>query len=146
MKSVIQRVIMASVWVNGELIEEIGKGLLVFTGIARDDSEKDISYTVEKITGLRIFPDDETESALSVRDIGGEILLISQFTLFGDVKKGKRPSFSEAMNADDAKVIFEKLYNTMADSGIPVKRGIFHAMMNIRLENDGPYTIILDSK
>ncbi len=146
MKAVVQRVTYASVSVEGKMINEIKKGLVVFAGLGRDDTEKDMEYLARKIFSLRIFPDGNKESALSVHDISGEILLISQFTLYGDVKKGNRPSFTRAMEASKAGLFFERFYEILKITGIAVKCGIFQAMMKIKLENDGPYTIVIDSK
>ncbi len=146
MKAVIQRVKWASVSVDGKLINEIGKGLLAFVGFGKNDTENELDYIAGKLEGLRVFPDDEKESSLSLSDIGGEILLISQFTLYGDVKKGKRPSFSGALNPADARNFFDLLYNKMLNLGIPVKCGVFQAMMDVELLNDGPYTILLETE
>lgn len=146
MKAVVQRVNRASVCVDGQMVNEIGSGLLVFAGLGADDSERDMEFTAGKIARLRIFPGNGKESELSVKDIGGEILLVSQFTLYGDVNKGNRPSFSEAMPADTARETFPKFAAILRKQDVTVKEGVFQAMMKVRLENDGPYTIIIDSK
>jgi D-aminoacyl-tRNA deacylase len=146
MRAVVQRVKNASVSVDGKLINEIGTGLLVFAGFGKEDSEKDMDYMIPKIAGLRVFPDAEKESSLSVTDIKGEILLISQFTLYGDVKKGKRPSFTEAMEAEKAENLYNIMFQRMKNEGLQVKNGVFQAMMSVKLENWGPYTILLESK
>lgn len=144
MKAVIQRVKEASVYVNKELISEIGIGLLVYLGIGKDNKEEHIDLIVKKVTEMRIFPENEKEGVFSVRDIGGEILLISQFTLYGDVSKGRRPSFSEAMDVENARLFYEKCLEKFKTSGVPTKSGVFQAMMEIQSINFGPYTIILE--
>lgn len=146
MRAVIQRVNYARVIIDNRIISQIDKGLLVFVGIGKNDSEKDLNYMVNKIIGLRIFPDGEKESSLSVRNIDGKILLISQFTLYGDVRKGKRPSFSGAMESSKARELFERFIELLRQTEIPVECGVFQASMKVLLENDGPYTIILDSE
>ncbi len=144
MRAVIQRVKKARVLVNGENIAEIGKGLLVFVGIGKDSKEEEIDIFVKKIVELRIFPDGEKEGVYSIKDIGGEILLVSQFTLYGDISKGRRPSFSLAMPVEEAKIFYEKCVEKFKQSGVPVKSGIFQAMMEVELVNDGPYTILFE--
>ncbi len=144
MKAVIQRVKRAKVTVDGKLINEIGNGLLVYLGIGKESTEKDIDTLVRKITEMRIYPDDEKEGVFSVKDINGEILLISQFTLYGDVSKGRRPSFSGAMNASEARIIYEKTLRKFNESGIKTKGGVFQAIMDVESVNWGPYTIILE--
>ncbi len=144
MKAVIQRVKRAKVTVDGKLINEIGSGLLVYLGIGKESTEKDIDTLVRKITEMRIYPDDEKEGVFSVKDINGEILLISQFTLYGDVSKGRRPSFSEAMNASEARIIYEKTLRKFNEAGINTKGGVFQAIMDVESVNWGPYTIILE--
>lgn len=145
MRAVVQRVKEASVSVDGKTINKIGQGLLVFLGIAKTDTEQDVDYLSKKVAGLRIFPEDDKEAAISVIDIKGEILLVSQFTLYGDMRKGKRPSFGEAAPPDVAKRLFDKFADILANS-VAVKTGVFQAMMDISLVNDGPYTILIDSK
>lgn len=146
MRVIIQRVKKASVSVNGQKINEIGNGLLVYLGIGKNSSEKDVELIVKKITEMRLYPDGEKEGIYSIKDIGGEILLISQFTLYGDVKKGRRPSFSEAMKAEDAKKIYELTAKKFNEAGVPTKTGVFQAMMDIESINWGPYTIIFDTE
>lgn len=146
MKAVIQRVNEASVHVDGKMISRIDKGLLVFAGLGADDTDNDMEFIAGKIARLRIFPGDGKESSVSVKDIGGEILLVSQFTLYGDVNKGNRPSFSEAMPAEAARQNFERFAGFLQRQDVKVKQGVFQAMMQVKLENDGPYTILLDSK
>ncbi len=146
MRAVVQRVISAFCEVNGEITGSIGKGLLVFIGIGRDDSESDIDYIVEKTINLRIFEDSESKMNLSIKDIKGSILLISQFTLYGDVRKGRRPSFDSAMSPDLAERLYEKTVELFRKTGINIQTGRFREMMKISLINDGPVTILLDSK
>ena len=144
MKAVIQRVKKASVSVDGILINQIGKGLLIYLGIGRDSTENDIDLLVRKVSEMRIYPDGDKEGVFCVKDIGGEILLVSQFTLYADIKKGRRPSFTDAMEPEKAKLIYEKTLKKFNDSGIVTKGGIFGAMMDIESVNWGPYTIILE--
>ncbi|MCX7820520.1 MAG: D-aminoacyl-tRNA deacylase [Brevinematales bacterium] len=144
MKAVIQRVKKATVSVDKKKVGEIGKGLLVYLGIGKESKEEHIDLLVKKITELRIFPDGDKEGVFSVRDIGGEILLISQFTLYGDVRKGRRPSFSEAMDVENARIFYEKCLEKFNNSGVPTKSGVFQAMMEVESINFGPYTIILE--
>ena len=145
MKSVIQRVTSASVEVDGKIVGKIDRGLLVLIGVAQDDSEKDSKYMINKIINLRIFPDEKSIMNKSVLDIGGEILLVSQFTLYGNCKKGNRPSFCEAMKPDLAEKFFEKLIQDFKSSYPKVECGVFGAKMNVSLLNDGPVTILIDS-
>ena len=146
MRALIQRVSRASVTVNGEIKGAIEKGLLVFAGIVRDDNESDGQYIASKIAGLRIFEDSEGKMNLSVRDVKGQVLLISQFTLAGDARKGRRPSFEKAMRPEEASLLFDKLMRMVEDEGLIVATGQFQAHMDVSLTNDGPVTILLDSK
>ncbi|MDI6812055.1 MAG: D-aminoacyl-tRNA deacylase [Desulfitobacteriaceae bacterium] len=146
MRAVVQRVKRASVRVNDVLVGEIGHGLLVFLGVGGEDGESDLAWIVEKIAGLRIFEDEEGKMNLSVEDVGGEILLVSQFTLYGDCRKGKRPSFSSAAPPDMAKELFDQAVALVKQRGIPVATGIFQADMAVELVNDGPVTLLLDSE
>lgn len=146
MRAVVQRVKNASVCVDNSIVGNISAGLLVFLGVGEDDNESDISYLVDKIIGLRIFQDDNDKMNLSVLDISGEILIISQFTLYGDVRKGKRPSFSKSAHPDVGKALYEEFINRAKTTGIKVETGIFGADMAVELLNDGPVTILLDSK
>ncbi len=132
--------------VEGELTGEIGKGLLVLLGIARDDSEADAGYLAEKIAGLRIFEDDAGKMNLSVGDAGGAVLAVSQFTLFGDVRRGKRPSFDAAARPEQAKAQYEYFVERIRASGLRCETGRFQEMMEVELVNAGPVTILLDSK
>jgi len=145
MRAVIQRVSEAGVTVNGEYTGRIGKGLTVLLGIAADDSTTDADYLVEKIVGLRIFPDAEGKFDRSVRDVNGSILVVSQFTLYGDCRKGRRPSFSAAAGPDQALPLYEYFVATLNAKAVPVATGRFQAMMTVHLINDGPVTLIIDS-
>lgn len=146
MRAVIQRVQKAGVSVNDRITGEINKGLLVFLGIEEGDNDSDISYIANKVCGLRIFEDEDEKMNLSVKDVGAEILSISQFTLLGDVRKGKRPSFIKAESPELAKKIYLKFNDELRKEGIRVAEGIFQADMQVSLINDGPVTILLDSK
>jgi D-aminoacyl-tRNA deacylase len=147
MRVVLQRVKNAAVAVNGSVVSSIDAGLLCLAGIERNDSQADIEYITNKITGLRIFDDEKGFMNLSVTETGGEILLISQFTLLGDVRKGRRPSWSSAEAPETARVMFEAFVGRMS-ALLPgkVKTGVFKAMMEVSLINDGPVTILLDSR
>jgi len=146
MRAVVQRVSRASVEVNGELTGEIGKGLLVLLGVAQDDSEVDADYLAGKIAGLRIFEDDAGKMNLNVAEIGGAVLAVSQFTLFGDVRRGKRPSFDAAARPEQAKALYEYFVERIRASGLCCETGRFQEMMAVEMVNDGPVTILLDSK
>jgi D-tyrosyl-tRNA(Tyr) deacylase len=147
MRAVVQRVLSARVLVDGKEVSSIGKGILVLLGVAKDDGEEDISYMVKRISNLRIFEDESGKMNYSVRDIGGEVLVVSQFTLYGDVRWGNRPSFENSAPRDRAEKIYDAFCNQLsAELGKEVKRGVFGAMMEIHLVNYGPVTIIVDSK
>ena len=146
MRCVLQRVSRASVAVDGEITGKIGKGLLVLLGVCDDDTDEDLNYMADKVSGLRIFEDENEKMNLSVSDIGGEILVVSQFTLFGDCRKGKRPSFTAAGRPDYANEMYEKFMEILEDKGFNVQHGIFGADMKVDLLNDGPVTMLLDSK
>lgn len=145
MRAVIQRVSRAAVSVDGELIGSIGEGLLVFLGVGEGDTDRDLKYTADKTVGLRIFSDEEGKMNLSVKDIGGEVLVISQFTLYGDCRKGKRPSFTSSMEPAAAEKMYEEFIEYVKNEGISVCHGSFGADMKVELLNDGPVTILLDS-
>lgn len=145
MRAVIQRVTEASVKVDGKITGEIGKGILIFLGVGEGDTEKDLKYIADKTIGLRIFTDENDKMNLSVQDIGGEILVVSQFTLYGDCRKGKRPSFSSSMEPVAAKRMYEAFIEYVSEQGIRTAHGIFGADMKVELLNDGPVTILLDS-
>ena len=146
MKALIQRVTSASVSVSGEEVGRIGSGLCVFVGVAVGDSEKDVEYLAQKTVGLRIFADESGKFNLSVLDVKGELLLVSQFTLLADTKKGKRPSFTGAAPPDEAERLFNEFVKQSKTSGLKVETGRFQQYMNVEIHNDGPVTIILDSK
>jgi D-tyrosyl-tRNA(Tyr) deacylase len=145
MKALIQRVKKASVSIGGENFSAIGKGLLIFLGVGIGDTEKEIEYLVRKIVNLRIFEDQSGKLNYSIKDIGGEILIVSQFTLYADCKKGNRPSFEKAEKPDVALKLYEKFINRVKTEGIEVKTGVFGASMEVELINDGPVTIMLES-
>ena len=146
MKVVIQRVLNASVTVDSKIISNINKGLLVLTGVSKDDVFKDADYLIEKILNLRIFEDNKGKMNLSLLDIKGEILIVSQFTLLGDTRKGRRPSFDKAAKPDKAIEIYNYFIEQIKLKGINTSSGIFGAMMDISLVNNGPVTFIIDSK
>ena len=146
MRAVVQRVSRASVKVDGQVVGQIDSGLLVLLGVAQDDSESDADYLSEKITGLRIFDDAEGKMNLSVLDTRGAILAVSQFTLFGDVRRGKRPSFDAAARPEQAKKLYEYFVERLRVAGLRCETGTFQATMKVELANEGPVTILLDSK
>jgi len=146
MKAVIQRVQSAEVLVDGRLTGKIGQGLLVFVGVGKGDGEEDISYMVSKLPDLRIFEDTSGKFNLSLKEINGEMLIVSQFTLYGDCRKGRRPSFTEAEEPTVAKNLYERLIHRLKEQGLPVETGEFQAKMDVHLVNDGPVTLLLDSK
>lgn len=145
MKIVIQRVKRASVSIDSELYNQIQQGLLLLVGVAPDDSQEDVAYAARKITNMRIFSDKEDKMNLSVEDVKGEILSISQFTLYADTKKGNRPAFTDAAQPDLASQLYDD-FNELLGREIPVKTGVFAADMQVELINDGPVTIVLDTK
>ena len=146
LRAVIQRVKSASVAVEGEIVGKIGKGLLILLGVANDDSEKDADYLVEKTLNLRIFEDSENKMNLSLLEIEGEMLVVSQFTLYGDVRKGRRPSFIGAAPPEKANRLYEYFVSAARQKLLRVETGKFQAMMDVELINDGPVTILLDSR
>lgn len=146
MRAVVQRVEWAEVTVQEEQVGAIQKGLLVFLGVETSDTEKDASYMAEKITGLRIFEDRDEQMNRSVIEEGGKILAVSQFTLYGDCRKGKRPSFIQAAKPEDAEPLYQAFVRLCKERGIPVEEGVFRAEMLVTLANDGPVTILIDSK
>ena len=145
MRCVVQRVSRARVTVGGEVTGEIGRGLLVLLGVSRDDSEAEALFLVDKTLNLRIFEDDEDRMNLSLLEVGGELLVVSQFTLYGDARKGRRPSFIAAAAPDDANRLYEFFVAEARKQVIKVETGRFQAMMDVELVNDGPVTILLDS-
>ena len=146
MRVVLQRVAHASVTVEEKVIGKIERGFLLLVGVTHDDAMEDMEYLVRKIVQMRIFEDEEGKLNRSIQDIGGEILSVSQFTLYADTKKGNRPSFSKAAPGDVALEMFEQFNGLLRDTGIPVETGQFGADMKVELLNDGPVTILLDSK
>jgi D-tyrosyl-tRNA(Tyr) deacylase len=145
MRAVVQRVSRAKVTVNGELTGEIGLGLLVLLGVGQDDTEADAIYLAEKIAGLRVFEDDQGKMNRSVQDAGGSVLAVSQFTLYGDVRRGKRPSFDVAAPPEKARQLYESFVEQIRARGLRCETGRFQAMMQVELVNEGPVTILLDS-
>lgn len=144
MKVVIQKVLNSSVLIDNEIVGEIGKGLLVLVGFTDGDNEEKIDYMVNKIINLRVFEDENDVMNLSVKDVSGEILSVSQFTLYGDANKGNRPSYVKALASDKAKVLYEMFNEKLKDTGINIQTGIFQADMKVSLVNDGPTTIIIE--
>ncbi len=146
MRAVVQRVSEASVIVNGSIVGRIGAGILVLLGVSKADGAAAVDYMVEKLLGLRIFPDSDGKMNLSIRDIRGSVLVVSQFTLYGDVRRGKRPSFDDAAPPEHAKALYEDLVSKIRQEGIECATGEFQAMMKVALLNDGPVTILIDSE
>ena len=146
MRAVVQRVTHCRVLVEAAVVGEIGPGLLVLLGIGKADNEAAADYLVEKVLGLRIFEDDQEKMNLSVRDRGAAILVVSQFTLFGDVRRGKRPSFDDAARPEEAKRLYEYFVSRVREAGVRCETGQFQAMMDVELVNQGPVTILLDSE
>ncbi|OGQ01004.1 MAG: D-tyrosyl-tRNA(Tyr) deacylase [Deltaproteobacteria bacterium RBG_19FT_COMBO_46_12] len=146
MKAVIQRVKSAQVCVDSQVTGKIGKGLLVLLGIGKGDGESDLSFLASKIPELRIFEDASGKFNLSLKEINGEALVVSQFTLYGDCRKGRRPSFTEAEEPVIAKNFYEQFVSKLREQGVPVQTGEFQAKMEVYLINDGPVTLLLDSK
>ena len=146
MRIVLQRVAHASVTVDEKVIGKIQRGFLLLVGVTHDDAMEDMEYLVRKIVQMRIFEDEEGKLNRSIQDIGGEILSVSQFTLYADTKKGNRPSFSKAAPGDVAIEMFEQFNGLLRETGVPVETGQFGADMKVELLNDGPVTILLDSK
>ena len=146
MRAVLQRVSQARVEVDGQVVGSIGRGLVVLLGIARTDAPADADYLAEKILGLRIFPDDEGKMNRGLTDIGGSLLVISQFTLYGDTRKGRRPSFDQAAPPQQARGLYEYFLEAVRSRAVPCQAGIFQAMMEVHLINEGPVTIICESR
>ena len=146
MRAVVQRVTRAKVTVDGEVVGEIGNGLVVLVGIARDDTKVEAAYLVDKISSLRIFDDQEGKMNLSVKDVGGALMIISQFTLYGDVRRGLRPSWIEAAPPEVAEPLYDFFVRQARATVDDVATGTFQAMMRVELVNDGPVTILLDGK
>ncbi|NLT94780.1 MAG: D-tyrosyl-tRNA(Tyr) deacylase [Clostridia bacterium] len=146
MRAVIQRVTKAKVSVEGNTVGQIDAGLLVLLGVTHSDTQQDAKYLAEKICNLRIFEDENNKLNLSVLDIGGKILSVSQFTLYGDCRKGRRPSFTEAADPKLAENLYEQFNSYLEQLGVQVEKGVFQAYMQVELVNDGPVTMLLDSK
>lgn len=146
MRVVVQRSKSASVTVAGEVTGQITKGLVLLVGVTHTDKEEDAVYLADKIANLRIFEDEDEKMNFSLMDVGGEILSVSQFTLYGDCRKGRRPNFMDAARPDQAVQIYEAFNRLLREKGIRVETGIFGAMMDVQLINDGPVTLIVESK
>jgi D-aminoacyl-tRNA deacylase len=142
----VQRVSEASVEVDGAVVGRVGRGLLVYLGVGAGDTEEDLEYLAAKVAGLRIFPDEAHAMNRSAVDAGGGALVVSQFTLYGDARRGKRPSFTDAMEPGAAEAMYERFADALERLGLPTARGVFGAHMLVRSVNDGPVTILLDSK
>jgi D-tyrosyl-tRNA(Tyr) deacylase len=145
-RAVVQRVSRAEVRVDQQVVGRIGRGFLVLVGAADDDGDEDIAQLADKIVGLRVFPDAQGQMNLQLAEVSGALLVVSQFTLMGDCRKGRRPSFIKAMAPGPAEAAYERLVGTLKQSGLPVQTGRFRAMMDVELVNDGPVTLLLDSK
>ena len=145
MRAVVQRVSSSKVTVEGNITGEINKGLLVLLGVTHEDTSKDVDYIIDKTLNLRIFEDEDEKMNLSLKDIGGELLVVSQFTLYGDCRKGRRPSFSTAAKPEHAISLYEEFVEKAKSEGLKVGTGQFGAHMMVDLTNDGPVTILLDS-
>ena len=146
MKALLQRVTGAKVSVDGEVVGNIGHGLVVFVGVAAGDTGADVQYLAQKTVDLRIFADESGKFNLSVLDIHGELLLVSQFTLLASTRKGRRPSFTEAAPPAEAEVLFQKFIDTTKSAGLKVETGRFQQYMQVEIHNDGPVTVLLDSR
>lgn len=146
MRAVVQRVSESSVTVDGTVTGAIKQGLMVLLGVEEEDTERDAGYIADKVAGLRIFEDADEKMNLSVKDVGGQILAVSQFTLMGDARKGKRPSFTKAAGPEEANRLYRTFIELVKKQGIHVEEGIFQADMLVKIHNDGPVTILLDSK
>lgn len=144
MRAVVQRVAHSSVSVDGRVVGQIGKGLNVLIGVRQGDTEEQARWMAHKIAGLRIFEDEHGKMNLSVQDVGGEVLVVSQFTLYGDARKGFRPSFVDAAPPEIASPLIDRFVQFLREEGVPVQTGVFQAMMLVEIHNDGPVTIILE--
>jgi D-aminoacyl-tRNA deacylase len=146
MRVVVQRSKEAKVTVDGEMTGSITKGFVLLVGVTHEDQETDAAFLAEKVANLRVFEDDGGKMNLSLLDVGGEILSVSQFTLYGDCRKGRRPNFMDAAKPDHALSIYEAFNRCLIEKGLKVETGVFGAMMDVQLTNDGPVTLIIDSK
>lgn len=146
MRVLLQRVTKASVTVNSEVVGSIGKGVLLLIGIGTEDNEEDAKFLADKTVNMRIFEDSQEKMNLSMLDIGGEVLAVSQFTLYADVRKGRRPSFTEAALPEEALLLFQKFVGMLKGTGLKVETGRFREHMHVEIHNDGPVTIMMDSK
>ena len=146
MRAVVQRVRSARVLVDGQVVGEIGPGMLALIGVARDDGPGDLAYLASKLRDLRIFEDEAGKMNLALADVGGALLAVSQITLYGDCRRGRRPSFDAAAGADQGRRLFDGLVRELRDSGVQVATGAYQAHMAVELVNDGPVTILLDSR
>ncbi len=146
MRCVIQRVTDASVTVEGKQVGKIETGFVLLVGITHEDTEEDIKYVAEKVVHLRVFEDENEKMNLSLKDVGGSILSISQFTLYGDTRKGRRPNFMKAAKPEHAEQLYNEFNDRIREMGISVETGVFGAMMDVKLTNNGPVTLIIDSK
>jgi D-tyrosyl-tRNA(Tyr) deacylase len=145
-KALLQRVTSGSVSISGEVLGKINRGLVVFVGVASEDTEKDAQYLAQKIANLRIFADEQGKFNLSALDVNGELLVVSQFTLLADARKGRRPSFISAAPPEQAEELFERFIAAVRNTGLKVETGRFQQYMQVKIVNDGPVTILLDSK
>lgn len=146
MRALVQRITRARLFVDGKEISSSGKGLIVYFGVKKGDGEKELEYIINKVSNLRVFEDENGKMNLSVKDVSGEIMAVSQFTLYGDVKKGFRPSFTEAEEPTKAAALYEKFCVGLENNGIKTARGIFGADMKIEYVNDGPVTIAVEKE
>lgn len=146
MRALLQRVSHARVEVDGQIVGEIGEGLLIFLGIGRQDQERDAEYLLQKILNLRIFPDSEGKMNRSVEDVGGQLLIVSQFTLYGDCRKGRRPSFDQAASPEIAHMLYDFFVSRARETKLVVQSGVFQATMNVSLLNSGPVTLLCESE
>ena len=145
MRAVVQRVNAARVEVDGQTVGEIGRGLLVLLGVAKGDAEREAEWMAQKIAGLRLFEDPDGKMNLGLEEVGGAVLMVSQFTLLGDCRKGRRPSFTEAAPPEEADRLYQLVVGRMRANGVRVETGVFQAHMQVHLTNDGPVTLLLDT-
>lgn len=146
MRAVIQRVNSGSVTVDEKVVGSIGKGFVVLLGVSEKDTQEDVAYMTDKVVNLRIFEDEDEKMNLSLQDIKGELLVVSQFTLYGDCRKGRRPNFMSAARPEKAEELYEELVKRCREMGIKTETGTFQASMKVNIENDGPVTVIVDSE